>query len=160
MRKNSEIELACICQSQADKFALFLKDENRKLNKDQEQVITLCYPVEKKDDQFTFNDFFQSPFRTKKFSHNFNGLFAVNLTDYLDISSNIMLCRLRDYTEENPSIYFILFAYTNTKSTADSFSKRLFKLFESSNRPLVNSSFQMELTTAPKSQKAERNFGY
>ncbi len=160
MRKNSEIELACLCQSQADKFALYLKDENDKLNKNQEPMVQLCYPVEKKDDQDAFNDFFQSPFRVKKFSHTFNGLFVVNLTDYLDIPSNTMLTKLRDYTEENPNIHFILFAYTDTKSIADNFSKKLFKLFKSSSRPLVNSSFQMELAITAKAQKAERSFGY
>lgn len=160
MQKNSEIELACFCQSQADKFALYLEDENRKHGQAQQRVLQLCYPVEKKDDQDTFNDFFQSPFRVNRFSHTFNGLFAINLTDYLELQSNIMLSRLRDYTEENPQISFVLFAYTNTKSLADTFSKRLFKLFVSSSRPLVNSSFQMELATTAKAQKAKRNFGY
>lgn len=160
MHKNLEIELACLCHGQEDKFALYLKDENLKRTKGLEPLITLSYPVEKKDEQDTFNDFFQSPFRVKKFSHTFKGLFAINLTDYLELPSNLMLSNLRDYTEENPTIDFILFAYTNTKSLADSFQKRLFKIFEASSRPLVNSSFKMELAASSRVQKTERNFGY
>ncbi len=162
MLQNQTIEFVCLSPSEKDKFILYLEDENTKRNRSGEKILKLAYPVEKKDTQEAFNEFFQSPFRVNRFSHVFEGIFAINLTDYLGVnSSSQMLPRLVEYIEENGNMDFVLYAFAKNSSDAETFKKTLPRLFENSGCKAIESPFKSIYTGYKAFEKTEpSNFGY
>ena len=143
MLQEQTIEFVCLSPGEKGRFILYLEDENRNRNNGRERILKLAYPIEKRDTQEAFDEFFQSPSRVNRFSHVFEGIFAINLTDYIDVpSSSRMLSCLVEYIEENSDISFVIYAVAEDKSDAVKFRRMLPALFENSSCDLVESEFK------------------
>ncbi len=85
---------------------LFSPFENNKL--------MLAYPGPDSA-SYIFDLFFESPSVVAK-NHEFEGLFAVDVTDYVGIKENKQFGELITYMRANPNTVYILFIYSNNRN--------------------------------------------
>ncbi len=123
-------------------------------------LICKSYP-EENESVLEFSEFFETPYRYGRFSHEFEGTYAVDLSGYLRHCSSISLTKLRKYIDDNRSIRFILYACEEDGDTA-SLERGIEKCFRSSERGIVFYSFDSG-KISPRhrmEQKRAKNFGY
>ncbi len=156
MLQPTKVEFVFLTKAEEDGFVSCLENENRKRHGEREKVLMLSYPGDAETGGDGVKEFFQSPTRVNRFSHSFRGIFAVDITSYLKTDESPALGMLRDYTEENGEIDFVLFAFTDREGEAERLSRRLGELYCSSKRGFLSKPWKK----SGKSEKNGRSFGY
>lgn len=157
MKKNSAVAFVTLSRTERDGFRTYLRSacENGK------GLIIMSYPSEN-EAAFDFAEFFETPYRYNRFSHDYEGIYAVDLSDYIRESSSPLLGKLRKYTDENEGISFVLFAVEDAPSSASSLRREIERFYEHSRRGIELYSFRNGKMSAVK-KKSEKNgtrFGY
>lgn len=156
MLQPTKVEFVFLGKSEEDGFVSCLENENRKRHGEREKVLMLSYPSEAETGGDAVKEFFQSPMRVNRFSHSFRGIFAVDITSYLKTEESTALGMLRDYTEENGEMDFVLFAFTDREGEAERLSRKLSALYSDSKRGFIAKPWKK----SGKGGKSGRSFGY
>lgn len=157
MKKNSAVAFVTLSRDERDEFRTYLRSvcENGK------GLIITSYPSEN-EAAFDFAEFFETPYRYNRFSHDYEGTYAVDLSDYIRESSSPFLGKLRKYTDENEEISFVFFAVEDSPASASSLRREIERFYEHSQRGIEFYSFRNGKMSALK-KKSEKNgtrFGY
>ena len=156
MLQPTKVEFVFLRREEEDGFVSCLENENRKRHGEREKVLMLSFPSEAETGGDAVKEFFQSPTRVNRFSHSFRGIFAVDITEYLKNSESTALGMLRDYTEENGEMDFVLYAFTDREGEAERLSRKLGELYSDSRRGFISKPWKKSGRVA----KSGRSFGY
>ncbi len=151
MKDKSVIDYVRVSFPERKEFYNFLN------NSGYDDVLILSYPEESLS-LSSFGEFFQSPFRVHRFTHAFSGLFAIDLSSYIEKEEKEKLESLFDYIEENEEIKFTLFVLRDKEDVLP-FEKRMEKLFSRSSRTLISYVFECG-EMKEKTSKKRGSFGY
>ncbi len=113
-------------------FEAFLHEKEEKISgsfpvkgrSDQRNLLVLCYPGPKQEND-DFNKFFSSPDNLNSFSNSYRGVFAVELTDYVNEPDNPRLSDLFAFMRERKEITFILFAVDDGSGSVARLSEKV-----------------------------------
>lgn len=160
MLNKHTIEFVCLPPGEEDSFALYLESENTRRNGGREKVLSLCYPDARERNE-AFNEFFQSPSRVNRFSHVYEGIFAVNLTGYVREAAEDRLTALLEFTEENPGMDYVLYAVTDKRTDAERFLERLSLISNRCSGRIVESGYRPTFSErGTEGREKRRAFGY
>lgn len=154
MKKNSAVAFVSLSKGEMEGFRKYLLSEWE----NEKGLIIMSYPAEN-EPAFDFAEFFETPYRYNRFSHDYEGTYAVDLSDYIRESSSSALIKLRKYTDENDSMSFILFAVDDSSSNL---RREIERCYERSSRGLLLYSFRNGKMNAVKNKSVKEGarFGY
>ncbi len=157
MKMNRAVAFVTLSSSERDVFISYLRKESG----NGKGLIIRSYPSEN-EAAFDFAEFFETPYRYNRFSHDYEGTYAVDLSDYIKESSSPELGKLRKYTDENEKISFVLFVLEDSPSSVTVLRREIVRFYEHSPRGVEFYSFRNGKMSAMK-KKSEKNgarFGY
>lgn len=77
--------------------------------------LMLAYPSPDTKDYMVFNRFFESPYIVGC-NHEFEGCFGIDISAYIGKTKDEHFEMLMSYIRSNPSVVYVLFAYSNNKN--------------------------------------------
>lgn len=120
----SENEFLVLAEGGLESFEAHLHEKEmlfgsslRGRREDQRNLLVLCYPGPRQESD-DFNEFFSSPDNLNPFCNSFCGVFAVELTDYVNDPENPKLAELFGFMRERKEMSFILFAVDDGSGAA------------------------------------------
>ncbi len=157
MKKNRAVAFVTLSRTERDEFRTYL----RSVKENGKGLIIMSYPAEN-EAAFDFAEFFETPYRYNRFSHDYEGTYAVDLSDYIRESSSPELGKLRKYTDENEGISFVLFAVEDCPSSVTALRREIERIYEHSRRGIEFYSFRNGKMSAmrKKNEKNGTRFGY
>ena len=91
-----------------------------------ENELMLEYPISGNHTQIVFNQFFESPYVVSK-NLDFRGLFAIDVTRYINYFHTDSFKQLIAYTQQNPQMVFLLLVRSKNPSAANNMYNLLTK---------------------------------
>ncbi len=157
MKMNRTVAFVTLSSAERDVFISYLRKESG----NGKGLIIRSYPSEN-EAAFDFAEFFETPYRYNRFSHDYEGTYAVDLSDYIKESSSPELGKLRKYTDENEKISFVLFVLDDSPSSVLPLRREIGRFYEHSPRGVEFYSFRNGKMSAmrKKSEKNGARFGY
>ena len=156
MNSSSAVAFVSLSEGEREAFRSYLKSECD----NEKGLIVKSYPDEN-ESVLDFNEFFETPYRYGRFSHDFKGTYAVDITPYLRKGLSPALMKLRKYADDNPRFSFILFTRDEEGDTV-ALERGLEKCFRCSERGIGFYVFR-DGKMSPKSgreQKKAKSYGY
>jgi len=162
-KTDKQNEFIILCEEGFEFFEAHLREKESMLSgpsigrkrADQRNLLVLSYPGPKEENE-DFNKFFSSPDNLNPFCNSYCGVFAVELTDYVDCPESPRLAELFGFIRDRKEMTFVLFAM---EDGADGVSKLADRVSRKTGCK-VASSTERGLEWKNRHESRNKTFGY
>lgn len=98
--------------------AELIRKKKRLFCPENQTELMLAYPPSDSTEAYIFERFFESPF-VVACNHDFEGCFAIDISNYINKLEDAHFLQLLTYMHENNNTVYLLFVYTDNKNEID-----------------------------------------